>query len=211
MPKIVDLRGQIFGRLTVLKRHESARPGYLSPFWECECICGKFSIVHIANLRESGATKSCGCANKEKVTTHGMSKTPEYVVWGGIKHRCYNPKAKYYHHYGGRGITMCDEWRDSFEAFYRDMGPRPTPEHTIERDDNDLGYSKDNCRWATALEQANNTRRNVYFEFDGEKKTLKAWCHELNLPYTRMYNRIRKGMSFEDAVDNLIKKIHDSH
>lgn len=205
MPKIVDLSGQIFGRLTVIKRVESPKPGYLSPFWECMCVCGKSSIVHIANLRASGTTKSCGCIAKEKVTTHGMSLSPEYVSWRGIKNRCYYPKAINYSNYGGRGITMCDEWKESFEAFYRDMGSRPSNQHSIERDDNDLGYYKENCRWATREEQANNRRSTPLYEFDGERKSLMAWCKELNVNHSAVYYRLRTGMSFEDAIDFVIQ------
>ena len=100
---------------------------------------------------------------------------------------------------------MCDEWKESFEAFYRDMGPRPSNEHSIDRKDNSKGYSKDNCRWATKKEQNNNRRDNVYYEFDGEKKTLAEWCHELQIPYQRMYKLLERGFSFEDAADKVIK------
>lgn len=105
---------------------------------------------------------------------------------------------------------MSDEWRNDFQTFYRDMGPRPSPNHSIERDDNDGNYCKENCRWATRLEQANNTSRNVYCEFDGEIKSLSDWCRELNLSYSKMRRHIRKGLSFEDAADLVIKNARES-
>ena len=118
-----------------------------------------------------------------------------------MRQRCHNPKNKKYHLYGGRGITVCDEWKESFEAFYRDMGPRPSPEHSIDRRDNNKGYSKENCRWATLVEQANNRRDNLYFDFDGDRKTLTEWCREFGLNYNRIrYLILKKGISFEDAI-----------
>lgn len=206
MPKIINLSGQIFGRLTVIKRQEGDRPGYLSTFWECKCTCGNTTSVHIANLRLTGATKSCGCINKEIVTTHGLSFTQEYVVWGGIVQRCYNFKANNYHNYGGRGIIMSDEWRNDFQTFYNDMGPRPSDNHTVERNNTDGNYCKSNCKWATRIEQANNKRTTVYYELVGERKTLANWCRELCISYRAVYKRLKKGIDFEDALDDVISK-----
>lgn len=203
-----NFTGQQFGRLTVINRHpENAKDGQAR--WNCECDCGNGITVTARYLKE-GTTRSCGCLAAEvrlvHSQTHGLSNSSEYRVWQGIKKRCYNPTHQYYHNYGGRGITMCDEWKNSFEAFYKDMGPRPSLEYTIEREDSDLGYYKGNCRWATRLEQGNNTRRNVYYEFDGERKTLSAWCRELNLNYKAMHYQLSSGKSFEDAADYLSKK-----
>lgn len=200
--KPVDYAGQRFGKLTVGKRVETANKSSGTKV-ECVCDCGNVTTAYISNMQR-GLTKSCGCLQKEAVrkarTTHGMKNSSEYVIWFGMKARCYNPKSTHYKDYGGRGITMCDEWKESFEAFYRDMGPRPSPEHTIDRKDGDKGYSKENCRWATRKEQANNRRNGILYEFDGERKTLAEWCDELGLCYNTTYYLLSKKISFEDAV-----------
>lgn len=118
-----------------------------------------------------------------------------------MKNRCNNPKAGRYEDYGGRGITVCDEWME-FEAFYRDMGPRPSKHHSIERRENDKGYSKENCHWATKVEQMNNRRNNILYERDGVTKTLAEWCKEKERKYRRVYYRMKRdGWSFEKAID----------
>lgn len=206
--KSIDLTGQQFGRLTVVKRAAN-NPNSGRTQWECLCNpdykgCGKTAIVPTDKLK-NGSTQSCGCFRREFVkkakTTHGMRRTTEYNIWCGIVARCYNEKHDQYKDYGGRGITMCDAWRESFEAFYRDMGPRPSMDYTIDRKDNDKGYSKENCRWATKIEQQNNTRRSIFYEHDGVYKSLAAWCRELKLDYFVVYRRLSNGMSFEDAIN----------
>ena len=205
MTEVANLVGQHFGRLTVIRKHSKSN-ARKQALWECECSCGSENVVIVptTSLRKE-ITRSCGCLRKETTidrnNTHGLTNTPEYGVWCRIKNRCYNEKEKSYHDYGGRGITMCDEWKESFEAFYRDMGPRPSPEHSIDRRDNNKGYSKENCRWATLVEQANNRRDNLYFDFDGDRKTLTEWCREFGLNYNRIrYLILKKGISFEDAI-----------
>jgi hypothetical protein len=133
--------------------------------------------------------------------THGMSFSTEYNIWRGMLDRCYNEKDSAYHRYGGRGITVCDEWRNSFETFYADMGNRPSDYHTIDREQNDEGYSKDNCRWATYREQANNRSNNVHYEHNGKNKTLPEWCREFGLDIVIVKNRIRIGWSFDESVE----------
>lgn len=124
---------------------------------------------------------------------HGMRYAPEYKTWCRIIYRCENPKAINYERYGGRGITVCPEWRVDFLAFYNDMGNRPSRTHTLERKNNMLGYSKDNCVWATALEQANNKRNNVMVEFSGRVQSVAAWCRELGLEYNTVRQRIYRN------------------
>lgn len=204
MPKALDLKGRRFERLTVTLKRVDVDLGDGSVVWECVCDCGSVTLVRAGKL-SSGQTRSCGCLRKDLTTTHGLRKSPEYAAWRNIKKRCHNPKHPQYVDYGARGITMCDEWRNSFEAFYRDVGPRPSPELSIERKNNNEGYSKTNCRWATRTEQNNNKRNNLYFEFDGEKKSLAEWCRELNVSYDAVYERIRWGATFEDAVDTVIR------
>jgi hypothetical protein len=201
----VDYTGHVFGRLTVIEPLHAKNNRY-SDVWICECSCkeeNKNTVrVLIASLK-NGHTRSCGCLHREAVkaanTKHGMRHSPEYKVWEGMKARCYNPNNKHYSDYGGRGITVCEEWQE-FAAFYRDMGSRPTSRHTLERNDNDGPYCKSNCKWATRKEQARNKRNNVYYEYKGERKLLGDWCRELNLKFETISTRLRAGWSFADAI-----------
>jgi hypothetical protein len=206
MSNYIDLSGQKFGRLTVIERlFERRNHDYRSALWLCRCDCGN-EVRTYAGYLKSGNTKSCGCLHKEAVTKHGFRHLPEYNIWRGMLDRCYNTETAAYPRYGGRGITMCDEWKESFEAFYRDMGTRPSEDYSIDRKDNDKGYSKENCRWATSEEQMRNRSNNVYYEKDGEKKLLKQWCNELGLNISTVYDRIRRGWTFEEAIVPKIKK-----
>ncbi len=201
-----NLEGLQFGKLTVISRNLDLL-GTGHAYWNCKCNCGSPKIVLArANSLKSEHTRSCGCLIIETNSTHGLRKVPEYNIWRVMKDRCYKEGAAGYELYGARGIRMSNEWRDSFEAFYRDMGPRPSPEHSVDRKKNDRGYSKRNCRWATRIEQANNRRTNIFYEFDGETKTLAEWCRELRISYKQMYHKLKQcGMSFEDAADSIIK------
>jgi hypothetical protein len=173
-------------------------------YWKCQCECGNVRDLD-QSLLIHFRTHSCGCYHSEQTikrnTTHGKAHTPEYQVWAGAIARCYNEKKKAYPYYGGRGITVCAGWRNSFEKFYADMGPRPTPKHTLERKDNDGNYSKKNCVWDTRLAQARNTRQVKRYTFNGKTLCLTEWAEELGVPHSSLESRIHKhGWSVERAL-----------
>lgn len=220
MGKINDLTGQKFGRLTVISYAGKNHRRYA--LWSCLCECGKTIIAVGSDLR-SGHTQSCGCSrsdalsrynkseekrahtselNKQYKKTHGMRYTRLYREWRSMINRCSSKNWRDYDNYGGRGITVCDEWKESFESFrdwalhngYRD-------DLSLDRCDVNGNYCPDNCRWITMAAQANNTRRSLYLEFNGEKKTVKEWALELGLNYNTLHSRVTtKGWSAEKAL-----------
>jgi hypothetical protein len=137
----------------------------------------------------------------KKLNMHGMSYTPEYKVWQEAKSRCSNKKHARFHQYGGRGIAMCNEWKGNFLAFWNDMGKRPTEQHTIDRIDNDKGYSPDNCRWATYTEQNNNrTGFNQRIDYNGESWTTAELSRFSGVAHCTIRDRLAAGRSVEEAV-----------
>jgi hypothetical protein len=153
-----DITGQRFGKYRVMDYagYTLKACGIKQHYWICQCDCGNTKEVEGGNLRR-GRIVSCGCHIQAVKTTHNKSNSRAYTIWCSMLTRCSNPNHKNYRHYGGRGITVCESWQNSFEAFYNDMGD-PPENLTLDRIDNEKGYSKDNCRWATWEEQNNNQR-----------------------------------------------------
>jgi hypothetical protein len=138
--------------------------------------------------------------NSERLRADVSNRGPEYKAWVHIKGRCYNPATKSYARYGGRGITVCGRWRESFEAFLEDMGQRPSSDHSIDRIDNDGNYSPENCRWATREEQGANKRNNRYIVARGKRQTVSQWARELGVPVQVLDKRLTRGWDHERVV-----------
>jgi hypothetical protein len=189
-----NLTGQKFGKLTV-----QSLDGYSanSLAWKCLCECGKTTRVRGAHLK-SGKIQSCSCLKKNNAVKHGQAKSPTYNVWASMLARCGNPKNAAYSRYGGRGITVCERWRD-FQNFFADMGEAPSG-LTLERTDNDLGYSPENCRWATRTEQARNRRSNTKLTLNGKTLTICEWEAECGISQDQISLRLRRGWSIERAL-----------
>ena len=194
------LIGNKVGRLTVL-----SNIGLINGTqrWECLCDCGVYVQRRTESFKRMGDQNSCGCLSNPKrvkhCTKHGLHKSAEYTAYNNMKDRCGNPKNKEFHRYGARGITVCQRWLDSFENFLEDVGMRPDKDLSLDRINNDLGYFKDNCRWATRVEQANNFRRNRYFFHDGTKDTMANHCRKTGVKKSAILHRVKSGLSYEDA------------
>jgi hypothetical protein len=204
------LTGSKFNRLTFISKQPTNRNNHAIGIFKCDCgnTC-ELRLTRVVN----GVTKSCGCLKKESAKTmgksnitHGMKKTSEYRIWAGIKSRCYNPKTSQYKNYGAIGRVMSEEWKNSFVAFLRDMGKRPSNKHSVERIDNSKGYSKENCRWATSKEQTRNTNYNVNLEYNGKTKTIVDWSIDLKINQSTIRERLKSGKSIEYSLTHPIKK-----
>jgi hypothetical protein len=208
MGRKVNLINQNFGRLTVIREIGTNKNRRV--IWECLCECGAITKVVGRDLR-NGHTKSCGCYRAElstkKFRKHGKHNSAEYNSWRLLKNRCLNPNDQRFAEYGGRGIKVCDPWIDSFENFYADMGPKPSPQHSIDRIDVNGHYSPENCRWASCEEQANNTSRNVFVTHLGQTQTLAQWARELNINYNTLNNRYKRGWDSVRILSPVSKKI----
>lgn len=195
MRKIHRKKGTRFGRLIILHQTEAGK----HPTWMCRCDCGTEKEILFESM-QSGKTQSCGCLNiekiKERMTKHGENRvgqrTPEYDAWAHIKTRTTNKNYREFHLYGGRGITMAKRWLNCFENFLEDMGRRPSKDHSIDRIDNNKGYTPKNCRWATEVEQQNNRRDNVLMTFKGETMSVSAWGRKLGIIPSVLFARIKR-------------------
>lgn len=204
--RITNIKGKKFGRLTAIEFVEIDK--FHRAIWKCMCSCGKECKVAYSSLK-SGNTMSCGCIHDElfkknrfRHDKHNLSNSRIFHIWTGMKQRCYNKNSPKFHRYGGRGISVCDEWLHDFQAFYDwSMDHGYDDDLTIDRINNDGNYEPSNCRWVTAKEQANNVSYNLIFEMNGKKQTLKQWSEDLGINYVTLYSRIyRNGWSFEKAI-----------
>lgn len=209
MPPFKDLTGQTFGRLTVVRRVGTSNSK--KPTWLCKCTCGNETIVVSPSLLR-GVTKSCGCLHKEQMERgnikHGLRYTRIYKIWLGLQQRTGNVKNPNFADYGGRGIDVCAEWKEDFMAFYNWAMDNGYQENlSLDRKDNDKGYTPDNCRWATQKEQCNNQRTNRYITYLNETKTMKQWSEETGIPYSLLAARIDKlGWCIERALTEPVQK-----
>lgn len=198
---IKDYTGVRFGRLVAVKYIDAGH-------WLCKCDCGNEKIISIQAMRK-GYTKSCGCLKEEKKhfgnPTHKLSRTRIYKIWSSMKNRCYLKTHCAYARYGGRGIVVCDEWKDDFMAFYNwaiDNGYNDTL--SIDRIDNNGNYEPSNCRWATAKQQQNNTIKNKKYTYNGETLTASQIAEKYNISYSTLKHRLNKGNDIKTAIETPI-------
>lgn len=202
-----NLIGQVFGSLEVIERfpHKSKEI-----YWNCKCKCGTIKAIRGSHLKD-GSTNSCGCekfnTNIKRLTTHSQSYTRLYHIWVNIKYRCYNQHCNHYFRYGGRGISVCKEWIESYEIFELwSLENGYTDILSLDRINNDGNYDPNNCRWATAREQGNNKSNNQYYEYDGLKLTLPEWANRYKINYGTLYKRIKEhNYSIEKALTTPVK------
>lgn len=200
-----DRTGIKYGRLTAIRDCGKNKQGNI--LWECRCDCGNIAVLRSSSL---GRSLSCGCLRKEKASAmgkrgkkHGMTGSSEYSSWDAMRYRCRSKKHMHYKRYGGRGIKVCERW-NKFENFYADMGPKPTPRHTIERIDNNKDYEPGNCRWATYREQGANQSSNRIMEYNGERMIKEEWCRIAcethGMSPSAFSERLRHGWTLEEAL-----------
>lgn len=210
MSKLIDLTGQRFGRLTVIERAENKGE---QTAWRCKCDCGKIVDVRGGNLK-SGHTTSCGCywsevvpqINHELNYRHGLTQTKLNRAWANMRYRCNNPNCKSYKNYGGRGISICEEW-DVFENFMEWSLKNGFCEGaSLDRIDNNGNYEPSNCRWVSMKTQGNNRRTNHFVTYKGETHTIKEWSEITGIKWSTIKERLKKGWTTEDALTKPIQQ-----
>ena len=211
--KLLDLTGQRFGKLVVLNRTEDYifKSGRKERMWHCQCDCGNIIDVVGTNLKNNN-TISCGCFRREKMknlkTTHGLSHSRLRLIYRNIKSRCYNPNDKKFKNYGGRGITICDEWLgdNGFINFYNWAVTHGYSENlTIDRIETNGNYEPSNCRWADFTVQANNRTNNHLITYNDKTMTISNWAKELGINYKTLSNRILQGWSIDRAFTTPVR------
>ncbi len=204
MVKLIDMADRRFGRLLVLSRGENTPEKTAT--WLCRCDCGVEITARGPNLRR-GNSRSCGCLNIESISkrsrTHNeagvLNRTAEYRIWSNMLTRCRNKKAPAFKDYGARGIDVCERWL-RYENFLEDMGRRPSSSHSIERKENNSGYSKENCMWADIIQQARNKRNSRIVEFEGRKISLAEAAELAGASYATVWFRLKSGWTVKDAL-----------
>lgn len=196
--------GDVFGFLTVIEKVESDKNQ--RGRYQCECACGNVKDYDACKIK-AGTTKSCGCQKVKRIKDLNASKDhfsidypAEYEVWRGMLRRCYDSKYDSFHRYGGRGITVCDRWRESVANFIADMGLKPDPKYQIDRLDNDGNYELGNCRWVTPAVNNRNRSDNVRITHDGRTQVLVDWFRELDVLGATYYRRLGKGYTPKQAL-----------
>jgi hypothetical protein len=208
MAKRAEMIGRRFDRLVVIALAKPGRAGR-HRYWACQCDCGKMTSVSTSNLTSARGTRSCGCLVREVSSEvnliHGGRNTREYSSWRCMKKRCFLPTDPFYHRYGGRGITICEEWINSFQAFYDAMGPCPDG-YTLGRKENDGPYNAENCRWETSQEQADNKCTTRLIVWNDVTRTLAGWGRYLGIgPSTLRYRLVLQRLSIEQAFTEPVR------
>lgn len=202
MRQTKSLVGERFGFLVVMS--EAERLSAKNARWNCVCDCGNTVAVQ-AGVLKSGRQVSCGCYHKREATTHGMEGTLIYTTWSQMKARCLNKGHKHYGIYGGRGITVCKKWL-TFEGFFEDMGEKPEGKYSLDRIDNNGGYSKENCRWADAKTQNNNRSNNRLLTVNGVTQSLTLWAEQYGISPVTVRSRLKLGWNTIDALSHPVDK-----
>ncbi len=207
----LDLVGQRFGRLVVLSF--VSLDARRNSQWLCACDCGSQKTC-VGNVLKRGRITSCGCKNHEPRVDRRAEDHPDFGIFSGMLNRCSNPNDHNYKRYGGRGIKVCERWKDGgFWVFHADMGTRPSPQHSIDRIDNNSDYEPGNCRWATDKEQMRNRRNNHIVECFGERLTLAEWSERTGIDKRTLRARlvelkwpVEKALTFKPRRPSLAKK-----
>ena len=206
MGKALELTGQRFGKLVAIERCGEDRHGHAK--WLCLCDCGKETIA-FGSLLKNGNTQSCGCYRLARISSHNLSKNKLYTEWWGIKTRCFNEKFKHYKDYGGRGITVCDLWKNSFDAFYEYVSRLPhfgEDGFTLNRIDNDGNYEPNNVEWADKITQANNKRNNRLLTHNGKTQTVAKWANETGIMSSVIIKRLNLGWSVDKVLSTPVRQ-----
>lgn len=190
--------GNVFGKLTLVRYLSKSESPRGKASWLCKCSCGREHVTDKTRLTKGISRRCRPCSDlssgeSRRCAHHSKVRSKEYSAWSNMKNRCLNPSYYLFHRYGGRGISVCDSWLNSFVSFHDDMGSAPSKGHSLDRIDNEKGYSISNCRWATEVTQSNNRSDNVLIDLNGKSMSIADWCRELGLNYATIQARLKRG------------------